>query len=632
MLNIQVYKDIIDNIENNNLIFLKDYENDKNSFCAKCSKFLIEPFFANCGHYYCSNCLDQSKNKYKNKCLLNFSEIEEIYFDKKKQYENLSKLIKCPFNPKKCKWRNPIKEIISHSDICKYKIIKCEKNCGEFLMRSKMEFHLINECKERIINCKYCNEEFHLNKITKHLDKECQNIPIICPNNCNINFNLTIGEDDKNYLCPLIITRKNLENHLKICKLEKIECLVCGEKIQRDKIKDHLYENILEHFATLKINMDSMKNSYEKKIKILKKEINTIKKDDLFNLKFNKLIKFETKANVNKIIQLNTFKIATSGNEKNVKIWELEKGKLIKELIGHEDNINDLLNLNNEILISCSKDTTLRLWNLKDDEYNCIKIINLNNEVSSILKLTKEFYVINIFSLNLQIWGFDNNNNNYNNNFKFLRILRDDKYTISSIKRLSNEKLATISDFDGLKIWNFITGEMLFYLYKSYCIYNLIEFDDNFLVISCTENNINFVKKINFYTGECILNLIIKQKFSFNFKSNLMKINENIISFTQNNYQGIILINLNTGKYENEIFAHFLNNEIYGVELIKKIDENFIVSYGNDKKIKFWNVKYCEKIKTIKTKNLNLKDLILLQNSCMIGITENQLYLWTDFE
>jgi hypothetical protein len=111
-----------------------------------------------------------------------------------------------------------------------------------------------------------------------------------------------------------------------------------------------------------------------------------------------------------------------------------------------------------------------------------------------------------------------------------------------------------------------------------------------------------------------------------------MKINENIISFTQNNYQGIILINLNTGKYENEIFAHFLNNEIYGVELIKKIDENFIVSYGNDKKIKFWNVKYCEKIKTIKTKNLNLKDLILLQNSCMIGITENQLYLWTDFE
>ena len=94
MRNSHRYLNIMKIVEKNNIIFLKKKPH-KNSLCSKCFIILIDPYFTSCGH-----CLEYSKTKFRNKCLLNFSVIEEVFLDKGKQFENLNKIIKCHLNHK----------------------------------------------------------------------------------------------------------------------------------------------------------------------------------------------------------------------------------------------------------------------------------------------------------------------------------------------------------------------------------------------------------------------------------------------------------------------------------------------------------------------------------------------------
>ena len=58
-------------------------------------------------------------------------------------------------------------------------------------------------------------------------------------------------------------------------------------------------------------------------------------------------------------------KYIVSCYDKTLKIWELETGKLVKSLQGHEDEINSVkFSPNGECIISGSSDKKVKIWNM----------------------------------------------------------------------------------------------------------------------------------------------------------------------------------------------------------------------------------------------------------------------------
>ncbi|CAL2105405.1 WD_REPEATS_REGION domain-containing protein [Tenacibaculum sp. 190524A02b] len=75
------------------------------------------------------------------------------------------------------------------------------------------------------------------------------------------------------------------------------------------------------------------------------------------------------------IIKFNNLLI-TSGRDKKVKVWN-KKGKKITEFVGHENSITCLLTLNKTIVVSASRDTSIKIWKVDNREkFEHIKTID----------------------------------------------------------------------------------------------------------------------------------------------------------------------------------------------------------------------------------------------------------------
>ncbi|NXA44246.1 WSB2 protein, partial [Eudromia elegans] len=63
--------------------------------------------------------------------------------------------------------------------------------------------------------------------------------------------------------------------------------------------------------------------------------------------------------------------LATGLNDGHIKVWEVQTGHLLFSLLGHQDVVRDLSFAPNGslILVSASRDKTLRVWDLSRDEH-----------------------------------------------------------------------------------------------------------------------------------------------------------------------------------------------------------------------------------------------------------------------
>ncbi|KAK4238085.1 WD40-repeat-containing domain protein [Achaetomium macrosporum] len=71
--------------------------------------------------------------------------------------------------------------------------------------------------------------------------------------------------------------------------------------------------------------------------------------------------------------------LCVAGNDSNVKVYNVNKGKLVRTLVGHGGGINDLATSpdNPLIIASASDDTTIRIWSLADahEKQPCVCIL-----------------------------------------------------------------------------------------------------------------------------------------------------------------------------------------------------------------------------------------------------------------
>ncbi|EGC31508.1 hypothetical protein DICPUDRAFT_99194 [Dictyostelium purpureum] len=123
-----------------------------------------------------------------------------------------------------------------HISKCEYQYINC-KHCSKFNLLKTMEQHYF-ECPSFLIDCFVCNEKIKRGKMSKHINKECQEVVISCK------FS-QLG-------CNYKIKRKNLENHLDQINHTKqlytaIECL--SSSIEHLIIKNNQLSNSINELT-----------------------------------------------------------------------------------------------------------------------------------------------------------------------------------------------------------------------------------------------------------------------------------------------------------------------------------------------------------------------------------------------
>ncbi len=99
--------------------------------------------------------------------------------------------------------------------------------------------HRKQECPNRIVHCKLCNEEGKHSVIVGEHIQTCPNLTLECPNKCK----------EK-------VKRKDIEEHRKECPLEIVDCPFkeagCEVRLPRKHLEKHEASSIQSH---LRLNM-----------------------------------------------------------------------------------------------------------------------------------------------------------------------------------------------------------------------------------------------------------------------------------------------------------------------------------------------------------------------------------------
>ena len=106
----------------------------------------------------------------------------------------------------------------------------------------------------------------------------------------------------------------------------------------------------------LRIVKKTYKKEYKEKIDNLSKNIY---QPVIFNCELLKTVKAHS-SDITSII-INENKILSGSDDKTIKIWDLDSGKLLNTLIGHTSSIH-ALTIHNSKIISGSNDKTIKIW------------------------------------------------------------------------------------------------------------------------------------------------------------------------------------------------------------------------------------------------------------------------------
>ena len=63
------------------------------------------------------------------------------------------------------------------------------------------------------------------------------------------------------------------------------------------------------------------------------------------------------------LCQINDKYFASGSFDRTIKIWDLENKNSIQTLVGHESNVINVIKYDENILISCSNDNSIKIWN-----------------------------------------------------------------------------------------------------------------------------------------------------------------------------------------------------------------------------------------------------------------------------
>ena len=289
-----------------------------------------------------------------------------------------------------------------------------------------------------------------------------------------------------------------------------------------------------------------------------------------YNIKLIKTIKAHNNW-INSIKLFPSGNIISVSNDKSIKIYDFNLKLLQSIKNAHDDYITSLDIKDENNFVTCSWDHNIKTWIKTKNNFKLNQI--LKNTHSDWINQVQYFLNDNLISCSndctIKIW--EENNKKYQ-----IQTILNVSDWVGSILILEDKNILITSGYDGTKFWNINNFELIINFSNINCGYKnaLKRIDENkiilggkFLTIFSIDEKKNILKiKLPF---TCIGMEIIKNK-------NLILIgggSEDILIYEMENYEYIQIIKK----------AH--DDNIDG--FIQK-NNNRIISYSNDGKIKLW--------------------------------------------
>ena len=230
---------------------LEDY------FCKQCSHVAREPTIAFCcTEVLCKACIEaviEDKQPCPN---CESTDISSLGPHKKYQHKILALKVHCSLRNRGCEWTGQLQYLDAHLDLttgdCVYVDVDCPSKCNQKVQKHNVDTHLAKHCPNRDYTCPHCSFKATFREVSEHFEV-CRYYTLVCPNECGASFE-----------------RDVLENHMKMCGLQKVQCEFsyagCGAEFIRDHQKEHMEQNTQKHLALLAAATLRISQTFEEKL------------------------------------------------------------------------------------------------------------------------------------------------------------------------------------------------------------------------------------------------------------------------------------------------------------------------------------------------------------------------------
>ena len=232
-------------------------------FCKKCKHVAREVHFASCcSEYFCKLCIDaiiQDKKPCPSCGDVEISTLPHVKYQRK----ILALEVRCTMKDRGCPWTGQLQHLDAHLDVttgdCQYVDVECPKKCVQRVQKRNVDTHLANECPNRDYRCPHCNFANKYHVVSKHFDV-CPYYPLACPNRCGATFE-----------------RDDLPDHMKMCRLEEVQCVFsdagCQANFIRENEDEHMDQNTQKHLALMPAATLRISQKLQEQLEIVEKKL-----------------------------------------------------------------------------------------------------------------------------------------------------------------------------------------------------------------------------------------------------------------------------------------------------------------------------------------------------------------------
>ena len=232
-------------------------------FCRQCSHVAREPTIASCcTEVFCKACVEAIIGD-KRPCP-NCQETDISYIPHKKNKTKILALkVHCSLKDRGCEWTGQLQHLDAHLDLttgdCVYVDVDCPSKCNQKVQKRNVDTHLANHCPNRDYTCPHCSFKATFREVSEHYDV-CRYYPLVCPNRCGASFE-----------------RDVLEEHMKMCSQQELQCEFsyagCEAEFIRDHQKEHMEQNTQKHLALVAAATLRISQTFERKLQEQQREL-----------------------------------------------------------------------------------------------------------------------------------------------------------------------------------------------------------------------------------------------------------------------------------------------------------------------------------------------------------------------
>jgi hypothetical protein len=317
--------------------------------------------------------------------------------------------------------------------------------------------------------------------------------------------------------------------------------------------------------------------------------IKTIKKNIPLNYDLNNF----TPEFINEIVMHNDYLIVANDKNNTIKIWDLQTGKILNTLNGHDNWINSVaFSPDNSKIISSSSDRSIKIWDTQSG-----KLLNtLNGHTDSILCAIFSFDDLKIASgghdYSVKIWNAQS--------CQLLNTLIGHTSIVYSVAfSLDNMKIASGSRDNSIKIWNAHSGQLLNTIVDhGYSIYSVSFSLDNTKIISGGTNG-----NIRIWDSES--GILLKTLVGHTDWINNVIFSPNNSKIISCGFDGIKLWSHNDifTKYDTQSYQTLNIDDIQCMHSISITSDGMKIISGNDMHIKIWDAHSGKLLNTLNDSN-----------------------------